>query len=53
MAGSVVPFGIRRSEQCVLLSGAGNSIWKIWRLTDFGNSGTAMGLGKDKDMEIF
>ena len=53
MAESVVPFYMARSQQCILLSGASSSMWKVRRLTDIGNPGTALGLGKDKGMEIF
>ena len=52
MAGPLVPFGMVGAEQCVFLSGSRDPVWKIRGITDFGNPGTALGLGKDKGMEL-
>ncbi len=53
MAGSVVSYCDRRSKQCVFFYGTCSPVWKVWCHSDFGNLGTAVGLGKDKGMEIF
>ena len=53
MAGSLVPHGLAGSAQCVFFFSAGRPVRVLWRCTDFGNLGTAMGLGKNKGMEIF
>lgn len=53
MAGSLVPHGLAGSTQCVFFFGAGYSVWLLWRRINLGNLGTALGLGKDKGMEIF
>ena len=52
MDGSLVPFRMGRSEQCVFFYGSDRSVWEIRGFTDIGNLGTALGLGKDKGMEI-
>ena len=53
MAGSLVPHSLAGSAQCVFFFSAGHPIRLLRRCTDFGNLGTALGLGKDKGMEIF
>ena len=53
MAGPLVPHGLAGDRQCVFLSGACSSIRETWRRFDIGSLGTALGLGKDKGVEIF
>jgi len=53
MAGPLVPHGLAGDRQCVFLSGACRSIRETWRRFDIGSLGTALGLGKDKGVEIF
>ena len=53
MAGPLVPHGLAGDRQCVFLSGACHSIRETWRRFDIGSLGTALGLGKDKGVEIF
>ena len=53
MAGSMVPHSLAGDRQCVFLSGTGCPIGTIGCRFDIGSLGTALGLGKDKGMEIF
>ena len=53
MAGPLLPHGLAGDRQCVFLSGACRSIRETWRRFDIGSLGTALGLGKDKGVEIF
>lgn len=53
MAGPLVPHGLAGDRQYVFLSGACRSIRETWRRFDIGSLGTALGLGKDKGVEIF
>ncbi len=53
MAGPLVPHGLAGDRQCVFLFGACCSIRETWRRFDIGSLGTALGLGKDKGVEIF
>ena len=45
MAGSVVSYCDRRSEQCVFFYGACSPVWKVWCHSDFGNPGATVGHG--------
>lgn len=53
MVGSVVSYGDRRAEQCVLFSGTCSPVRKVWRTAYAGNLGATLGMGKDKGMESF
>ena len=53
MAGFLVPHSLAGDRQCVFLSGTGCPIGTIGCRFDIGSLGTALGLGKDKGMEIF
>ena len=48
-----MPHGLAGDRQCVFLFGACCSIRETWRRFDSGSLGTALGLGKDKGVEIF
>ena len=49
----LVPHSLAGDRQCVFLSGTGCPIGTIGCRFDIGSLGTALGLGKDKGMEIF
>ena len=53
MAGPLVPHSIRRTGQCVFFYSAGCSIRQLRRHINDGKTGSALGLGKDKGVEIF
>lgn len=53
MAGSMVPYHMAGSPQCVFFFGACRPVRPVGRRIDFGDLGAAMGLGEDKGMEIF
>ena len=53
MAGSLVPYYLAGSTQCVFFFGSDGTVWCSWCCIDIGNLGTALGLGKDKGMEVF
>ena len=50
MAGSVVPYHIRRLRQCVFFFGSCDPVWQIWKRSNPGWLGKTLGLGEDEGM---